>query len=56
MLKPLIVWFTTNCGTFLKRWEYQSTLPVERVTGRNARGLQMEEIGSKYQTFFYPSL
>jgi hypothetical protein len=27
-LKPLIVWITTNCGIFLKRWEYQTTLPV----------------------------
>ena len=25
MSKPLIVWITTNCGTFLKRWEYQTT-------------------------------
>ena len=24
--KPLTVWITTNCGTFLKRWEYQTTL------------------------------
>ena len=23
--KPLIVWITTNCGKFLKRWEYQTT-------------------------------
>ena len=28
MLKPLNVWITTNCGKFLKRWEYQTTLPV----------------------------
>ena len=21
------VWITTNCGKFLKRWEYQITLP-----------------------------
>ena len=28
MLKPLIVWITTNCGKFLKRWEYQTILPV----------------------------
>ena len=28
----------------------------EKVTGRNARGLQMEEIGCKCQTFFYISL
>ena len=26
-LKPLIVWITTNCEKFLKRWEYQTTLP-----------------------------
>ena len=25
MLKPLAVWITTNCGKFLKRWEYQTT-------------------------------
>ena len=24
--KPLTVWITTNCGTFLKRWEYQDHL------------------------------
>ena len=28
MLKTLTVWVTTNCGKFLKRWEYQTTLPV----------------------------
>ena len=28
MLKPLTVWITTNCGKFLKRWKYQTTLPV----------------------------
>ena len=22
MLKPLILWITTNCGKFFKRWEY----------------------------------
>ena len=25
-LKPLTVWIKTNCGKFLKRWEYQITL------------------------------
>ena len=25
-LRSSIVWITTNCGKFLKRWEYQSTL------------------------------
>ena len=28
MSKPLTVWITTNCGKFLKRWEYQTTLPA----------------------------
>ena len=28
MLKLLTVWIATNCGKFLKRWEYQATLPV----------------------------
>ena len=26
--KPLTVWITTNCGKFLKRWEYETTLPA----------------------------
>ena len=26
MLKPLTGWITTNCGKFLKRWQYQTTL------------------------------
>ena len=24
MPRPLTVWITTNCGKFLKRWEYQT--------------------------------
>ena len=28
MLKPLTVWIITNCGKLLKRWEYQTILPV----------------------------
>ena len=28
MPKPLTVWITTNCGKFLKRWEFQTTLPA----------------------------
>ena len=27
MPKPLTVWITIHCGIFLKRWEYQTTLP-----------------------------
>ena len=26
--KALTVWITTNCGKFLRRWEYQTTLPA----------------------------
>ena len=28
MPKPLTVWITTNCGKFVKRWEYQTTLEI----------------------------
>ena len=28
MLKPLTVWITTDCGKFLKRWEYKTTWPA----------------------------
>ena len=31
-LKPLTVWITTNCGKFLKRWEYQTILPASYET------------------------
>ena len=27
-LKPFTLWTTTNCGKFLKRWEYETTLPA----------------------------
>ena len=27
-LKPSTVWIITNCGKFLKRWKYQTTLPT----------------------------
>jgi len=30
--KALTVWITTNSGKFLKRWEYQTTLPVSSGT------------------------
>ena len=28
MPKTLAVWITTNCGKFIKRWEYQANLPT----------------------------
>jgi len=30
MLNLLTVYITTNCRKFLKRWEYQTTLPVKK--------------------------
>ena len=30
MPKPFTVWITTNCGQFLKRWKYQTTLPASQ--------------------------
>ena len=42
MLKPLIVWITTNCGKFLKRWEYQTTLPVSWETCMQVKKQQLE--------------
>ena len=27
MLEPLTLWITTSCAEFLRRWEYQTTLP-----------------------------
>ena len=32
MPKPLTVWIITNCGKLLKRWEYQTILPVSWET------------------------
>ena len=33
---------TTNCGTFLKRWEYQTTLPASWETGKEVKKQQLE--------------
>ena len=41
-LKPLSVWITTNCGKFLKRWEYQTTLPVSWETCMQVKKQQLE--------------
>ena len=42
MLKPLIVWITTNCEKFLKRWEYQTTLSVSWETCMWVKKQQLE--------------
>ena len=42
MLKPLTVWITTNCGKFLKRWDYQTTLPASWEICMQVRKQQLE--------------
>ena len=41
-LKPLTVWITINCGKFLKRWKYQTTLPVFWETCMQVKKQQLE--------------
>ena len=36
------VWITTNCGKFLKRWKYQTTLPVSWETCMQIKKQQLE--------------
>ena len=40
--KPLTVWITTNCGKFLKRWEYQVTLPASCEICMQVKEQQLE--------------
>ena len=42
MPKPLTVWTTTNCGKFLKRWEYQTILPASWETYMQVKKQQLE--------------
>ena len=42
MPKPLIVWITTNCGKFWKRWEYQTTWPASWETYMQVKKQQLE--------------
>ena len=39
---PLPVWITTNCGKFLKRWEYQTPLPAPREICMQVKKQQWE--------------
>ena len=38
----LTVWITTNCGIFLKRWEYQTILSVSWETYMQDKNQQLE--------------
>ena len=42
ILKPLIVWITTKCGKFFKRWEYQTTLSASWETCMQVKKQQLE--------------
>ena len=42
MPKPLTMRITTNCGTFWKRWEYQTTWPASWETCMQVRKQQLE--------------
>ena len=53
MLKPLILWLTTNCGTFLKTWEHQTTLLASWEICMQVKKQQLEldmekKTGSKF--------
>ena len=39
---PLTVWIITNCGKLLKRWEYQTILPVSSETCVRVKKQQLE--------------
>ena len=41
-LKSFTVWITANCGKLLKRWEYQTTLPVSWETCVQVNKQQLE--------------
>ena len=36
------MWITTNCGKFLKSWEYQATLPASWETCMQVKKQQLE--------------
>ena len=40
--KILTMWITTNCGKFLKRWEYRTTLPASWEICMQVRKQQVE--------------
>ena len=42
ILKPLTVWIITNCLKFLKRWEYQTTLPASWEIFMQVKKQQLE--------------
>ena len=57
MPKTLTLWITTNCGKFLKRWEYQTTWPASWETYMQVKKQQLEldmeqQTGSKQEKVY----
>ena len=42
MLKTSTVWITTNCGKFLKKWEYKTTCPASGEICMQVKKQQLE--------------
>ena len=40
--KAFDLWITTNCGKFLKKWEYQATLPASWEICMQVKKQQLE--------------
>ena len=51
-LEPLTVWITTSCGNFLKRWEYQTTLPASWEICMQVKKKQLEPDVEQQRTDF----
>ena len=60
--KPLNVWITTNCGNFLQRWEYQTTLSASWEISAQVKKQELEpdleqqtgsKLGEKYIKVVY---
>ena len=59
--KALTVRITTNCGKYLKRWEYQTTLPASWEICRQVKRQQLEpdmkqQPGSKFGKGYFKVL
>ena len=53
-IKSSTMWITTKCGKFLKRWEYQTTLPASSEICMQVKKQQLEldmeqQTGSKLE-------
>ena len=48
-IKALTVWIITSCGKLLKRWEYQTILPVSWETYMQVKKQQLEALLGKLE-------